>query len=206
MLFVGLTGSIAVGKSFVTDVFAELGAKIIDADQVARAVVEPGTPGLRAVVEAFGPEVLHADGTLDRRRLGDIVFHHEERRVLLNSLLHPYMFAAQDEEMKKLARMEPTGICLVDAALMIETGSYRRFDKLIVVFCQPELQLERLIKRDHLTAEEARRRIAAQMPQEEKKRYADFLIDTSAGFDATRREVTNIYRQLHRLAAGDGQN
>ncbi|HVG38380.1 MAG TPA: dephospho-CoA kinase [Pyrinomonadaceae bacterium] len=206
MLFVGLTGSIAVGKSFVTGVFAELGAKIIDADQVARAVVEPGTPGLRAVVEAFGPEVLHADGTLDRRRLGDIVFHHEERRVLLNSLLHPYIFAAQDEEMKKLARMEPNGICLVDAALMIETGSYRRFDKLIVVFCQPELQIERLIKRDHLTAEEARRRIATQMPQEEKKRYADFLIDTSAGFDATRREVTNVYRQLQRIAAGDGQN
>jgi dephospho-CoA kinase len=201
MLFVGLTGSIAVGKSYVTGVFAQLGAKIIDADQVARAVVEPGTAGLRAIVETFGRDVLRLDGTLDRQKLGDIIFQNEEKRLLLNNILHPYIFAAQEAEMRRLEEADPQGICLVDAALMIETGSYHKFSQLIVVFCRPEIQLERLMARDGITLAEAERKIAAQMSQEEKKRYADFLIDTSDGRAPTREQVMEVYRQLKALTA-----
>ncbi|HKP73093.1 MAG TPA: dephospho-CoA kinase, partial [Pyrinomonadaceae bacterium] len=167
MLRVGLTGSIAVGKSFVSSVLAESGCHVLDADRTAREAVAPGTPGLRAVVGTFGGEVLRADGTLDRAKLGALVFQEESKRKLLNAILHPLIISAQDEWLREREREDPHGIGIVDAALMIETGSYQRFDKLIVVHCRTELQLERLVKRDGLTVEEAQRRIAAQMPQEE---------------------------------------
>ena len=179
MLKVGLTGSIAVGKSFVLGVLAELGSHVLDADATAREVVGPGTPGLKEVVEAFGKEILNSDGSLDRARLAAIVFADEAKRLQLNAILHPYIIAAQDEQLRVWEKKDPRGIAIVDAALMIESGGYRRFDKLIVVHCRPKVQLERLMSRDGLSREDAERRIAAQMSQEEKKTYADFLIDTS---------------------------
>ena len=196
MLKVGLTGSIAVGKSFVCDVFRELGCHVLDADKTAREVVEPGTEGLRRIVEEFGGEILQPDGTLDRGKLGKIVFSDEEWRQLLNSIVHPLVIAEQDRWIDEWEKADPDGIAIVDAALMIESGGYKRFDKLIVVWCRPEVQLERSIRRDNLSAEEARRRIAAQMPQEEKKKYADILIDTSDGFSEARRQTIEIYEQL----------
>ena len=201
MLRVGLTGSIAVGKSFVTGVLAELGCRVVDADEVARRVVEPGAMGLGRVVEAFGHEVLNEDGTLNRAKLGALVFGDEARRTLLNSLLHPLIMAAQDEQLRRWEEVEPQGIGVVDAALMIESGGYRRFDKLIVVHCSPEAQLDRLMKRNGLTREEAEKRIAAQMSQEEKLRYADFAIDTTGGFKETRRRTEEVFRELGALAA-----
>ncbi len=201
MLRVGLTGSIAVGKSFVTSVLAELGCRVVDADEVARRVVEPGSVGLRAVVEAFGEEVLNEDGTLDRKRLGALVFGDEERRALLNSLLHPLIMAAQDELLRRWEEEDPRGVGVVDAALLIESGGYKRFDKLIVVHCRPEAQLERLMKRNGLSREDAERRVAAQMPQEEKLRYADFAIDTTEGFDEARRQTVEVFESLRALAA-----
>jgi dephospho-CoA kinase len=200
MLRVGLTGSIAVGKSFVSGVLAELGCRVMDADEAARRVVEPGTEGLRAVVEAFGAEVLRADGTLDRARLGALVFGDEARRKLLNSILHPLIIAEQDATLRRWEEEDPHGIGVVDAALMIESGGYKRFNKLIVVHCSPETQLERLMRRNKLTREEAVRRVAAQMPQAEKLRYADFAIDTSAGFEDTRRQTEEVFSALRRLA------
>ena len=200
MLRVGLTGSIAVGKSFVTSVLAELGCHVLDADQTAREVVAVGTPGLRAIVENFGEDVLQADGTLDRVRLGALVFADEKQRALLNSILHPFIIAAQDEQLRRWEEQDPEGIGVVDAALMIESGGYKRFDKLIVVHCRPEVQLQRLIERNGLTRAEAERRIAAQMPQEEKKSYADYLIDTSEGFIKTRQETEDVYRLLKALS------
>ncbi|HKC65726.1 MAG TPA: dephospho-CoA kinase [Pyrinomonadaceae bacterium] len=196
MLRVGLTGSIGVGKSFVSSVFAELGCHVMDADKTAREVVAPGAPGLLAVVEAFGDEVLKLDGTLDRARLGAIVFEDEKKRLLLNSILHPFIIAAQDEQLREWEREDALGIAIVDAALMIESGGYKRFDKLIVVHCNADAQLERLMARNHISREEAERRIRAQMPQGEKKRYADFLIDTSNGFDDTRRQAEEVYEKL----------
>jgi dephospho-CoA kinase len=196
MLRVGLTGSIAVGKSFVAGVLAELGCQVLDADRTAREVVEVGTQGLLAVVEAFGDEVLEEDGTLDRARLGALIFADESKRQRLNSILHPFIIAAQDQELRRWETEDPRGIGVIDAALMIESGGYRRFDKIIVVHCNPLVQLERLMARNHLTREEAASRIAAQMPQEEKKRYADYLIDTSEGFDETRRQTELVYGAL----------
>jgi dephospho-CoA kinase len=200
MLRAGLTGSIAVGKSFVSSVFAELGCHVLDADQTAREVVAPGSAGLRAIAGAFGAEVLQPDGALDRAKLGAIVFGDETKRARLNEILHPLIIAAQDDWLRQREREDAQGIGIVDAALMIETGSYKRFDKLIVVHCRSELQLERLVKRDGLTVAEAGRRIAAQMPQEEKKRFADYLIDTSAGFAETREQVGAVYEHLKALA------
>ncbi len=204
MLRVGLTGSIGVGKSFVAAVLAELGCYVLDADQTAREVVAKETPGLRAVVEAFGEGILREDGTLDRARLGAIVFADETKRVLLNSILHPFIFAAQDEQLLRWETQDPHGIGVIDAALMIESGGYTRFDKLIVGHCRPEIQLQRLMARNNLTREEAVRRIAAQMSQEEKLRYADYRIDSSDGFDSARAQTENVYHQLRAFV--DGSN
>ena len=199
MLRVGLTGSIAVGKTFVSSVLAELGCHVLDADRTAREVVAPGSAGLRAVADAFGGDALQPDGTLDRAKLGAIVFSDETKRARLNAILHPLIIEAQDDWLRRCATQDPRGVGIVDAALMIETGSYKRFDKLIVVYCRPELQLERLVKRDGLTVEEAVRRIASQMPQEEKKSFADYLIDTSGGFEETRGQTVAVYEHLKAL-------
>ena len=199
MLKVGLTGSIAVGKTFVCEVFRELGCAVIDADQVARDVVEPGTKGLELVVEAFGESVLHDNGTLDRAKLGSIVFADEKKRLLLNSIVHPLVFDAQDRWMRDREKADPGGIAIVDAALMIESGGFRRFEKLIVVWCESELQLQRLMARDSLSRADAEKRIASQMSQDEKKRHADFLIDTSNGFDDARQQTESVFRQLKAL-------
>jgi dephospho-CoA kinase len=199
MLRVGLTGSIAVGKSFVASVFVELGCRVIDADDTARDVVVPGSEGLEAIVERFGSEVLHANGTLNRQRLGEIIFGNEVLRHELNAILHPRIIQRQDELLKSWEQIDPNGIGIVDAALMIESGGYKRFDKLIVVHCRPEVQLERLMLRNDLALDEAKRRIAAQMSQEEKQQYADYLIDTSDGFDLTRQRTVEVYEQLKKL-------
>jgi len=199
MLRVGLTGSIGVGKSFVTSIFAELGCHVLDADQTAREVVMPGAPGLDAITTEFGEEILNADGTLNRKQLGAVVFADETRRQRLNHILHPFIIARQDEIMRDWEREDPNGIGLIDAALMIESGGYQRFDKLIVVHCRPEVQLERLMLRDKLSREEAQRRIDSQMSQEEKQKFADYLIDTSDGFESTRAQSVEIYNQLIRV-------
>jgi dephospho-CoA kinase len=199
MLRVGLTGSIAVGKSFVTSVFAESGCRVIDADSTAREVVKPGSEGLRAVAAAFGNDVVKSDGSMDRDRVGSIVFGNEEKRLQLNAILHPYIIARQDEILNEWEHEDPRGIGIVDAALMIESGGYKRFDKLIVVHCRPEVQLERLMMRNKLTIGEAQERIASQMPQEEKQRFADFLIDTSDGFEPTRRRTIEVFEKLKDL-------
>jgi dephospho-CoA kinase len=196
MLKVGLTGSIAVGKSHVLAVLQELGCHVIDADQIARDVVAAGTAGLQAVVNEFGASVLNESGALDRKRLGQIVFADEAKRQKLNALLHPLIIAAQDQKVRELEASDPDGVVVIDAALMIESGGYKRLDKLIVVHCDPELQLQRLMKRDSLTREAAVERIGAQMPQAEKMKYADFLIDTSGDFAGTLAQVEQVFAQL----------
>jgi dephospho-CoA kinase len=200
MLRVGMTGSIGVGKSFVASVFVELGCHVLDADLTAREVVLPGKPGLQAITREFGDEILNADGTLDRKRLGALIFADENRRQRLNHILHPFIIARQDEILREWEIGDPNGIGIVDAALMIESGGYKRFDKLIVVHCRPEVQLERLMLRDQLSRDEAERRIAAQMPQEEKQKFADYLIDTSDGFDLTRAQIVRTHEKLIRAA------
>ena len=195
-----MTGSIAVGKTFVTEVFRELGCFVLDADKSAREVVSPGTIGWRQIVENFGASVLASDEQIDRAKLGAIVFADEEKRLLLNSIVHPLVFDRQNEWLAQIEADNPQAIAIIEAALMIESGGYKRFDKIIVVWCQPEIQIERLMKRNNFSRAEAEQRIAAQMPQEEKKRYADFLIDSSDGFDEARRQTEAVFKKLAALA------
>ena len=199
MLKVGLTGSIAVGKSFVCEVLRELGAVVLDADETAREVVKPNTIGLRKIVENFGAEILQSNDELDRIKLGAIIFADDAKRQLLNSIVHPLVIEAQNNWLIRREQENPHGIAVIDAALLIESEGYKRFTKLIVVWCESAIQLKRLMLRNSLSETEALKRINAQMPQDKKKRYADFLIDTSAGFEDTRQQTIKVFEQLRFL-------
>ena len=199
MLKVGLTGGIATGKSYVVSVLRELGCEVIDADAVAHQVMEPGQIAYQEIVAHFGREILAPDQKIDRAKLGAIVFADAEQRQRLNAIVHPRVFAAQAQWMAGIADRHPEAIVIIEAALMIETGSYKRFDKLVVVYCEPELQLARLMERNQLPREQAQARIAAQLPSAEKLKYADYKIDTSLSFEDTRRQVQALYAQLRTL-------
>ncbi len=199
MLKIGLTGGIATGKSFVLGVLSELGCEVTDADSIAHQVIEPGRPAYHDIVNHFGDAVLNEEGAINRAALGAIVFADKAQREKLNSIVHPRVYEAQAEWLAEIAQRNPGAIAVVDAALMIETGSYRRFDKLIVVYCDPELQLRRLMERSHLTREQAMARISAQTPSGEKLKFADYSINTSNGFDDTRRQVEKVYDELRQL-------
>jgi len=199
MLKVGLTGSIAVGKSYVVEIFRELGCAVLDADQTAREVVEPNTKGWRLIVEQFGSNILQPNNEIDRIKLGATIFADEAKRQLLNSIVHPLVIEKQNNWLREREAKNPNGISIIDAALMIESGGYRRFDKIIVVWCDSAMQLQRLVSRNNLNEQEALKRINAQMPQEEKKRYADFLIDTTQGFESARRQTVEVFEQLKLL-------
>lgn len=199
MLKVGLTGGIATGKSFVLGVLNKLGCEVLDSDRTARDVVEPGQPAFEEIVAYFGKQVVTTDGKLDRAKLGEIVFTDTAKREKLNSIVHPRVYEAQARWLAEIERGNPQAITIIDAALLIETGSFRRFDKLIVVHCEPEIQLERLMARNNLTREEAVARISSQMPSAEKLKYADFAINTSLGFEDTRNQVESLYQQLREL-------
>lgn len=202
MLKIGLTGSIAVGKSYVCEILRELGVFVLDADQTARKVVEPNTIGWQKIVDNFGQEALQSDNTLDRVKLSSIIFSDESKRQLMNSIVHPLVMEAQNDWLTEREAEDPEGIAVIDAALMIESGGYKRFEKLIVVWCQPEIQLERLMLRNNFSQSEAEKRIKSQMPQEEKKTFADYLIDTSAGFESAKAQTVEIYRQLQLFNSG----
>jgi len=201
MMKVGLTGSIAVGKSFVVSVLAELGCVVFDADKVAHAVMEPGASAYLDVVKEFGDGILSADGKIDRGKLGPIVFADAERRRRLNEIVHPRVIEEQNRLLAEAEARHPDGIAVIDAALMIESGGYKRFDKLIVVYCDRETQVARLMGRNQITREDAERRISAQMSSEEKRRYADYEIDTSGPLEQTRRRVAAVYQQLREQQA-----
>ncbi|HNB69989.1 MAG TPA: dephospho-CoA kinase, partial [Acidobacteriota bacterium] len=200
MLKVGLTGSIAVGKSHVSSYLRELGCHVLDSDQIARTVVEPGTPALADIVETFGPAVLNEDGTLNRQRLGTIIFGHDELRQKLNAIVHPRVHAEQEHQFAEIASRDPKAIVIVDAALLIESGGYRRFDKIVVVWCPKKLQVNRLRNRNQLSRAEALQRINAQMSSQEKRKFADFEINSAGTFEETRHKTEEVYRQLRTLA------
>ena len=199
MLKIGLTGSIAVGKSYVCKVFRELGAFTLDADQTARDVVGKNTRGLGLITKEFGNEILQSNGELDRLKLGSIVFQNESKRQLLNSIVHPLVIEKQNQWLLQIESKDANAICIIDAALMIESGSYQRFEKLIVVWCESDIQLQRLMLRNNLSSKDALLRIDSQMPQEEKKSFGDFLIDTSAGFEKAKQQTFEVFQQLKLL-------
>ena len=198
MLKVGLTGSIAVGKSFVVSVLAESGCVVFDADKIAHSVMEPNTEAYLDLVKEFGEGILGAGGAIDRLKLGAIVFADAQRRQRLNEIVHPRVIEAQNRLLAEAEARQPDGIAIIDAALMIESGGYKRFEKLIVVYCDRETQVARLMERNQITREDAERRISAQMSSEEKRRYADYEIDTSGSLAETRQRVLALYELLLR--------
>jgi dephospho-CoA kinase len=200
MLKIGLTGSIAVGKSFVVSVLRELGCITFDADKIAHSVMELGKPAYEDIVQEFGTNILAEDKTIDRAKLGAIVFADAERRKRLNEIVHPRVMEEQNALLNEAEAANPAGITIIDAALMIESGGYKRFDKLIVVFCEPETQILRLMARNQISREDAERRVAAQMSSDEKRKYADYEIDTTGTMDETHQRVKQVYDKLIALA------
>ncbi|MBI1724736.1 MAG: dephospho-CoA kinase [Candidatus Tectomicrobia bacterium] len=182
MLRVGLTGGIASGKSAVSRALARRGIPVIDADQIARELAAPGSDALREIVEAFGREVLSPDGSLDRSRLGGLVFSDEAKRRRLEAILHPRIRAEQDRRLQELEE-EGVPVAVVDAALMVEAGAWRRFDLLVVVDSREADQIARLMERNGLDEAAARARVRAQMPLSEKVKYADRVVDNRGALE-----------------------
>ena len=199
---VGLTGGIACGKSTVARFFADLGVPVVDADLVAREVVERGTEGLGEIVRAFGEDVLAPDGRLDRKKLGDRVFADESARRTLNAITHPRIAAKSAE---RIAAAAETGAPYVvyEAALLVENGIHRALDALVVVTLSPEAQLERLVARDGIDEHAARARIAAQLPLAEKVKVADYVIDNGGAREETRRATEETHRALTARFGGE---
>jgi len=200
MLRVGLTGGIASGKSTVSRMFQELGCKVIDSDRITRQLFEPGNPVNVVVAEVFGPRVVASDGSIDRRVLGELVFQNAELRQQLNSIVHPAIKQRQSEFLAQAGAADPHAIGIVEAALIVEVGTYKNYDKVIVVTCPPNVQRERLRERSGLTPEQIETRIASQMPMEEKVKVADFVIDNAGDIGRTRQQVEEVYRQLRAIA------
>ena len=200
MLKVGLTGGIASGKSTVGRMLAERGCKVIDSDRITRQLFEPGNPVNAAVAKAFGPAVVVSDGSIDRKVLGEMVFNNAELRQTLNSIVHPAMLQRQAEFLAQAAAEDARAIGIVEAALIIEVGNHKNYDKVIVVTCSAKVQRQRLQERWGLTREQIEARMESQMPIEEKVRFADFVIDNSGDIGKTRQQVEEVYRQLRALA------
>ena len=194
MLRVALTGGIATGKSYCLARFARLGVPVVDADQLARAAVIPGSPGLRAIIDRFGPGVLGADGALDRPALGRIVFGDGKARAALEAIIHPEVYRHIREWFANLPA--GTRVAIADIPLVFETGHNHDFDAVIVAACDPEEQVRRVMARDNLSAAEARARLAAQWPIEEKVKRATRVIWTDGGFAETDRQVVDTYNLL----------
>lgn len=200
MLRVGLTGGLACGKSFVGQALANYGCLLIQADNLGHAVLAPGGEAYEAVIRELGAEVL-PDGQIDRRKLAARVFSDREALERLNSLVHPPVIAREEKMIVEFAAREPKGIAVVEGAILIETGSYKRFDRLIVVSCREEQQVERAMHRDGVTVAEVRARLSRQMPLAEKRKLADFVIDTSGDKQDTVRQTSTVYAELRRIEA-----
>ncbi|HTC91719.1 MAG TPA: dephospho-CoA kinase [Bryobacteraceae bacterium] len=201
MLRVGLTGGLACGKSFVGHTLADLGCYLIEADKLGHAVMEPGGEAYDAIVQEFGRGILDEQGRIMRRKLSGIVFHDPERLEKLSSLVHPPVQNREESRMAEIAQTDPRAIVVVEAAILVETGRYKSFDRLIVVTCTPEHQMERALERGSYNKEEVLARFSRQLPLEEKLRVADYVIDTSGTKEATLEQVRKVYDSLRSLTA-----
>ena len=201
MLKIGLTGGIATGKSSVGRMFAELGVHTIDADEIAHDLMRPGEKVYDEIVHRFGPEILNSDKTVDRARLAELAFDQKRPRIYeLNSLVHPGVIERYQQWMEDIRRREPDAIAMLEAALLLEAGLRKSFDRVIVVSCKPQQRIERWERRLKVDAETARRevtrRMMAQAPDEAKIQAADFVVDNSGSVDDTRKQVKKIHEAL----------
>lgn len=198
--YFGLTGGVASGKSTAARMFQELGAKAIDADQLGHELLRAPLPAYGEVVQEFGKQILDAAGEIDRKRLGAVVFADPLKLLRLNAILHPRIIERVERLAEQYSASHPHSVILVDAALIFEAGIGGRFRKVLVVWCRPQQQIDRLMAKAGLTRKEAERRIAAQMPVEEKCRRADYVIDSSGSLENTRAQVESLYEKLRRPA------
>jgi len=213
LLKVGLTGGIASGKSVVGEMFVALGVHLIQADAIAHELMQPGEAVYREVVRHFGEGILNADGTVHRARLAEAAFgaggENKDARIQeLNRIVHPAVIKRQEEWMEEVGRGDPRAIAMVEAALLLEAGAGKRFDRLVVVTCHPEQRIRRWAARVGVDEESARRevgrRMAAQFPDEEKIKAADYVIDNSGSLDKTREQVSKVFGELKRAVEGQG--
>jgi len=211
LLKVGLTGGIASGKSVVGEMFVALGAHLIQADAIAHQLMRPGEGVYQEVVRHFGSGILNPDGSVNRARLAEAAFgtsaeNKSSRIEELNHIVHPAVVKRQDEWMEEVGRKDPNAIAIVEAALILEAGAVNRFDKLVVVTCHPEQRIQRWASRLGVDEETARRevdrRMAAQLPDEDKIKAAQHVVDNSGSFDETRKQVVKVYGELKRAAEG----
>ena len=199
MLRVGLTGGLASGKTFVGRALVDLGCYLIEADKLGHEVMLPGGEAYAAIVQEFGPGVVDDAGRISRRKLSGIVWNTPERLEKLNSLVHPPVQQREESQMAQIGQADPRAIVVVEAAILVETGRYKSFDRLIVVTCSAEQQLERALERGSYKREEILARLSRQLPLEEKLRVADYVIDTSGSKEATLEQVRTVYGKLRSL-------
>ncbi len=203
MLSVGLTGGIGCGKSTVAAMMSELGCHVLNADRMAHALIAPGEPAYDEIRRQFGPNVLAADGSIDRARLAAVVFADAAKLASLNAIVHPLVLRELDRELERLSRIDPHGVAVIEAALLIESGYNQRLDRLVLVTCTREQQLERLTNPAFgraMSREQAEKRIAAQMPLEEKRKLAHDEIDCSGSLEYTKRQVRMLVEQFRQMA------
>ena len=200
MILAGLTGGIASGKTVVSECFKRLGAYLIDADELARQAIAPGTDAWKAIRDTFGSEILQSNQTVDRQKLGQIVFNDPEKLKILNAIVHPRVFIEEERLRKDITKRDPKAVIIFDAALLIETGFHKSVNKVIVVTVDRQTQIKRLIERDGLSEPEAEKRIAAQSSSSQKKRYADYTINGSQPLEVIERRAAEIYKDLKSLA------
>jgi dephospho-CoA kinase len=189
---------LASGKSFVGEALQKMGCLLIQADELGHAALAKGGTVYRSVVDEFGPGILAADESIDRRALASLVFADEERLAKLNALVHPWVFKREEQLIADFARRDSEGIAVVEAAILIETGSYHRFDRLILVTCTEEQQFERAMRREGAVESDVRARLSRQMPLAEKRNYADFVIDTAGTKEDTLRQTRAVHDTLRR--------
>ena len=200
MLRVGLTGGLATGKSLVGDALVKLGCHLLQADQVGHAVLAPDGEAYAAVIAQFGSGIVDPDDVINRKRLAEIVFGDPAQLTRLNALVHPAVFARQEAWFAEIAAREPKAVAIVEAAIMVETGSFRRYDRIILTVCREEQQIARAMARDALTEVQVRERIARQLPESEKRKKANYVIDTSGTLDQTLEQTAQVCAILKRNA------
>jgi dephospho-CoA kinase len=206
MISAGLTGGIGCGKSTVAALFATLGAATLNSDEIGRQMMQPGNVVYDRIVSGFGPEVVDASGKLDRAKLADIVFNDAEKLKHLNAIVHAPVLREIDRQAQLIRQKNPDSVVLVESAVLFEAGQTRRFDKMVVVWCTPEQQMQRCLKNFKLPVAAIERRMANQIPPDEKKKRADFVIDTSTSIEETNRLVKEVFAQLQVLAAAHSKS
>ncbi|MDH3256710.1 MAG: dephospho-CoA kinase [Nitrospinota bacterium] len=200
-LLVGLTGGMGSGKTTVAKYFKALGAYVLDADEICRSLVEPEKPAWREIIDLLGNGILRDDQTLDRRKIADIVFNDPEKKKALETILHPRVMAEEQAVYKDILQDDPGALVIIDAALLIESENYRKVDKVIVIACDEETQLHRIMAKNMFSRKDAQNRLRLQMPLEEKIKFADYVLHNDSGLSELKKKVESLFHQLKQLAA-----